>query len=339
MADKKISQLTAATLPLAGTEVLPIVQSGVTVKVASNDLTVKNFRSNATTGLLQIAGPGAATTRVMTTPDANFTAARTDAGQTFTGQQIINGNLLINTTGVTGGLNGDVINLFGTGTVRSIIQTTGQYAVLNMGSGGSSAAPTTTAYGYTDSGGNAFVFGTGSNTPMNIIINGSTVASFTTSGNLAPIAGKGIDFSANANAPGMTSELLNWYEEGTFTPTFTGLTVGNGSVFGYYRRIGKQVFLTYGFILGSTSAVAALTGVSGFPFTTGSVGASRFFPVSGVAFEGGVGWYGASSAIFTSATSGMGIFSPTNNAGFSATVPFTWGTDDSLSLTATYFVD
>lgn len=39
MADKKISQLTAATTPLAGTEVLPIVQSGATVKVAVSDLT------------------------------------------------------------------------------------------------------------------------------------------------------------------------------------------------------------------------------------------------------------------------------------------------------------
>lgn len=39
MADKKISQLTAATTPLAGTEVLPIVQSSSTVKVAVSDLT------------------------------------------------------------------------------------------------------------------------------------------------------------------------------------------------------------------------------------------------------------------------------------------------------------
>lgn len=39
MADKKISALTAATLPLAGTEVLPIVQSGTTKKVAVDDLT------------------------------------------------------------------------------------------------------------------------------------------------------------------------------------------------------------------------------------------------------------------------------------------------------------
>jgi hypothetical protein len=40
MADKKISALTAATTPLAGTEVLPIVQSGATVKVTVADLTV-----------------------------------------------------------------------------------------------------------------------------------------------------------------------------------------------------------------------------------------------------------------------------------------------------------
>lgn len=39
MADTKISALTASTTPLAGTEVLPIVQSGVTKKVSVADLT------------------------------------------------------------------------------------------------------------------------------------------------------------------------------------------------------------------------------------------------------------------------------------------------------------
>jgi hypothetical protein len=100
MADTKISALPAATTPLAGTEVLPIVQSGVTEKVAVDDLTVKNIRSNATNGILQIVGPAAAATRVMTTPDANFTAARTDAAQSFTGDQTLStGNLVIGTSG------------------------------------------------------------------------------------------------------------------------------------------------------------------------------------------------------------------------------------------------
>jgi hypothetical protein len=100
MADTKISALPASTLPLAGTEVLPIVQSGATVNVSSDNLTVKNLRSNATTGILQVAGPGAGTTRVATVPNANWTAARTDAAQSFTGDQTLStGNLVIGTSG------------------------------------------------------------------------------------------------------------------------------------------------------------------------------------------------------------------------------------------------
>lgn len=100
MSNTKISALTASTIPLAGTEVLPIVQSSVTVKVSVDDLTVKNIRSNATNGILQISGPAAAATRVMTTPNANFTVARTDAAQSFTGNQTLStGNLVIGTSG------------------------------------------------------------------------------------------------------------------------------------------------------------------------------------------------------------------------------------------------
>lgn len=96
MANTKISALTSASTPLAGTEVLPIVQSSATVKVATNDLTVRNVRANATTGILQVTGPTAASTRVMTVPDANFTAARTDAAQSFTGDQTLStGNLVV----------------------------------------------------------------------------------------------------------------------------------------------------------------------------------------------------------------------------------------------------
>jgi hypothetical protein len=99
MANLKISALTSATTPLAGTEVLPIVQSGTTVKVANNDLRPKQIQSNATSGVLQVVGPAAAATRVMTTPDANFTAARTDAAQTFTGVQTFLSNVIVNDNG------------------------------------------------------------------------------------------------------------------------------------------------------------------------------------------------------------------------------------------------
>lgn len=54
MADKTISALTAASTPLAGTEVLPIVQSGTTVKVAVSDLTAGRAisASSVTTSIL-----------------------------------------------------------------------------------------------------------------------------------------------------------------------------------------------------------------------------------------------------------------------------------------------
>jgi hypothetical protein len=100
MADVKISGLPASTVPLAGTEVLPIVQGGATKQVANNDLRPKQVQSNATSGILQVAGPGAAATRVMTTPDANFTVARIDAAQSFAGNQTLtDGNLIVGTSG------------------------------------------------------------------------------------------------------------------------------------------------------------------------------------------------------------------------------------------------
>ena len=52
MADKKISQLSSAATPLAGTEILPIVQSSSTVKVAVSDLTAgRNVAVGATVSL------------------------------------------------------------------------------------------------------------------------------------------------------------------------------------------------------------------------------------------------------------------------------------------------
>jgi hypothetical protein len=59
MADKKISALTAASTPLAGTEVLPIVQGGSTVKVSIADVTAGRAVSatSITTGLGAVGTP------------------------------------------------------------------------------------------------------------------------------------------------------------------------------------------------------------------------------------------------------------------------------------------
>jgi hypothetical protein len=60
MADTKISALTSSTTPLAGTEVLPIVQSGSTVKVAVSDLTAGRAMAalSLTTATVQATNSG-----------------------------------------------------------------------------------------------------------------------------------------------------------------------------------------------------------------------------------------------------------------------------------------
>ena len=66
MADLKISQLPAATTPVAGTEVLPIVQTGTTSKVSIADLTAGRSMS---------ASDITVTTALATTFDTNVAAA------------------------------------------------------------------------------------------------------------------------------------------------------------------------------------------------------------------------------------------------------------------------
>ena len=86
-------------------------------------------------------------------------------------------------------------------------------------------------------------------------------------------AGKGIDFSANANAPGMTSELLTWYETGTWTATMTGSTAAPTTpvtTTGYYTRIGNIVHVFASFANVNTTGASGDLQVTGLPFTSGS---------------------------------------------------------------------
>ena len=134
---------------------------------------------------------------------------------------------------------------------------------------------------------------TNSGTGNNVLATSPTVATPTltgnvsmTTGNLIPgTAGKGIDFSANANAAGMTSELLNWYEEGTFTPQYTSTggdftSVTYSQQVGRYTRIGRMVYiyirmLTTGYTGGSGSLQ-----IKGLPFTANANTDDATIPVT-----------------------------------------------------------
>jgi hypothetical protein len=295
MADVKISGLPASTVPLAGTEVLPIVQGGTTKQVSIANVTagraisattiqstvatgtapltvastteVANLRaanatsadtanqvkSNATTGVLQVVGPATAATRVMTTPDANFTVARTDAGQTFTG-----------------------VNTFTSPKIITDISDTNGNELLKVTATASAVNEITVANAAT--GNNPVLSATGSDTNIGITLTPKgTGDAVLTSGNLViGTSGKGIDFSATAGTG--TSELFNDYEEGTWTPTITNASLNatmSGNNFGTYTKIGRLV--TVQMYVETTSVAAIGAGaiyISGWPFSITTSGGS-----------------------------------------------------------------
>jgi hypothetical protein len=92
-----------------------------------------------------------------------------------------------------------------------------------------------------------------------------------TTGNLIVASGQGIDFSAT---PGTgTSELLNDYEEGTFTPVIRGLTSAGVGTYsaqaGSYTKVGNRVSFTI-YLSWSAHTGTGNMAVDGLPFTVTS---------------------------------------------------------------------
>jgi hypothetical protein len=202
MADKKISALTAASTPLAGTEVLPIVQSGATVKVSADNLW---------------AG------RVVTSD--GFRNQRPGVPTQYIEQVAAGGGVFLN-----------IVNNANSAKMS--------YQVVR----------TTTA---------------GTTTPLELDSNDQFKVLL---GNVVMgTATRGINFTANTPAAGMTSQLLNWYEEGTWTPSlgvngFSGAPATTATS-GTYTRIGRQVTVHMKLTFGSSTYPSANSVVTGLPFT------------------------------------------------------------------------
>ena len=79
-------------------------------------------------------------------------------------------------------------------------------------------------------------------------------------------AGQGIDFSADSSAAGMTSELLDDYEEGTWTPTVGGDATYGATNGGTYTKIGRLV-IAEGRIAITLIGTGSTTALTGLPFT------------------------------------------------------------------------
>jgi len=89
-------------------------------------------------------------------------------------------------------------------------------------------------------------------------------------------AGTGVNFTANTPTAGMTSQLLNWYEEGTFTPVLRDAASGNAATattIGRYTRIGRSVEIQIELTSINTTGLTPTNTIyiTGLPFTCSSI--------------------------------------------------------------------
>lgn len=128
----------------------------------------------------------------------------------------------------------------------------------------------------------------------------------------------------------------------TYAPTWTNLTIGNGTVTALYRRIGKLVIVRVSIVFGSTTSVsgsvrftlpvtrAAYAGTAGLT----PIGLARMLDASvPVAREGMI-----TSETTTTGTVIVYDASGTylTGAALSSTVPFTWTTGDEINCSLQY---
>jgi len=219
MANSKISALTSATTPLAGTETLPVVQSSTTKQVSVANLT---------------AGRAVQ----MSSLDAN--------GGSSTGGVILSGTISAVRASST------VLDIGDGNRYLALGANTSTPGLIKLISASSNAS----IYQYILT----------SDTSYNVTFN---------TGNLVQgTAAKGVNFTANTPAAGKTSQLLNWYEEGTFTPAFiadtTNPTVTYTTQSGSYTRIGNTVTFAIALVVNTISGGTGALRVSGLPFTNSS---------------------------------------------------------------------
>jgi NAD dependent epimerase/dehydratase family enzyme len=135
------------------------------------------------------------------------------------------------------------------------------------------------------------------------------------------------------------SELNGIGETTAYTPTWTNLTVGNGTQSWKYIRINDTIQIVGSLIFGSTTSVTGLI-THNFPV---AVDTTTFSAVIGWATfqDTGIGTYPA--AIYQLGSNQFGIYAVAANgtyvgpiAASSATVPFTWANTDEIRINLIY---
>jgi hypothetical protein len=115
------------------------------------------------------------------------------------------------------------------------------------------------------------------------------------SGNLVVASGQGIDFSATSNGSGTTtSELLNDYEEGTWTPSLTFNGGSSGMTYtvqsGKYTKVGRTVNVNCYIVLTNKGSDTGNAQIENLPFSipnnNGNYSAISFYNDGNVTYGG-----------------------------------------------------
>jgi len=120
----------------------------------------------------------------------------------------------------------------------------------------------------------------------------------------------------------------------TFTPTYTDITVGNGTVTARYSKNANLVTVYFRFVLGSTSS----TGVNPVVTLPSPIVPLYRFAMTGIWFDAGVQAYVGSFGTDGANVNCEGISTGGTWATTGAGRPFTLGSGDWLQFTGTYEV-
>lgn len=135
----------------------------------------------------------------------------------------------------------------------------------------------------------------------------------------------------------VAANKLDDYEEGTWTPTFTNLTIGNGTQSHIYTKVGNKVTLEGTITLGSTSSISGALSDANVPFTANTT--QRAYSKCYFLDNGTANYIGTAVVndlsdlqLLTDIASSTYL----NYGNVSSTVPFTWTSTDVIRYSITY---
>ena len=226
--------------------------------------------------------------------DGKFLRANNGADPTFetvTGTTINNNadNRIITGSGTANTLNGES-NVTIDSSARMTISSTAHGDALTISSGGTTyggslhltgtGSPNQDYVIAVGGGDNAYISGRGllirditnSANRIGILTNGNLQIH---DGDLKVASGHGIDFSATGQSSGMSNELFDDYEEGTWTPSYypqsSAMTLNYNLRTGTYVKIGRVVYWQFRMRLSSASGNGnQALGFAGLPYTIDS---------------------------------------------------------------------